>query len=95
MRDRVASASSNTPMAAPCFSTTDRDACRHRCRCICCACWERVIERLGSNELIPLDLCVVAATKVDLREGRQSRRVPRRPLLPPERGDDRHPTVAA
>lgn len=29
---------------------------------------ERVIERLGSNELIPLDLCVVAATKVDLRE---------------------------
>jgi two-component system C4-dicarboxylate transport response regulator DctD len=29
---------------------------------------ERVIERLGSNELIPLDLRVVAATKVDLRQ---------------------------
>ena len=29
---------------------------------------ERVLERLGSNELIPLDLRVVAATKVDLRE---------------------------
>jgi len=29
---------------------------------------ERAIERLGSNELIPLDLRVVAATKVDLRE---------------------------
>ncbi|MCV6612186.1 MAG: sigma-54 dependent transcriptional regulator [Amphritea sp.] len=29
---------------------------------------ERAIERLGSNELIPLDLRVVAATKVDLKE---------------------------
>jgi two-component system C4-dicarboxylate transport response regulator DctD len=29
---------------------------------------ERAIERLGSNELIPLDLRVVAATKIDLRE---------------------------
>jgi len=29
---------------------------------------ERAIERLGSNELIPLDLRVVAATKTDLRE---------------------------
>jgi two-component system C4-dicarboxylate transport response regulator DctD len=29
---------------------------------------ERSIERLGSNELIPLDLRIVAATKVDLKE---------------------------
>ncbi|MBN0988355.1 sigma-54-dependent transcriptional regulator [Amphritea pacifica] len=29
---------------------------------------ERAIERLGSNELIPLDIRVVAATKVDLKE---------------------------
>ncbi|EGV32179.1 two component, sigma54 specific, transcriptional regulator, Fis family [Thiorhodococcus drewsii AZ1] len=29
---------------------------------------ERAIERLGSNQLIPLDFRVVAATKVDLRE---------------------------
>ena len=29
--------------------------------------YERAIERLGSNELIPLDLRVVAASKVDLR----------------------------
>jgi two-component system C4-dicarboxylate transport response regulator DctD len=29
---------------------------------------ERVIERLGSNELIPVDFRVVAATKVDLRK---------------------------
>jgi two-component system C4-dicarboxylate transport response regulator DctD len=29
---------------------------------------ERVVERLGSNELIPLDICVVAATKVDLKD---------------------------
>ncbi|MEZ5447829.1 MAG: sigma-54 dependent transcriptional regulator [Thiolinea sp.] len=29
---------------------------------------ERSIERLGSNQLIPLDLRVVAATKVDLKE---------------------------
>ena len=29
---------------------------------------ERAIERLGSNELIPLDLRVVAATKIDLRQ---------------------------
>ncbi len=28
---------------------------------------ERVVERLGSNELVPLDLRVVAATKTDLR----------------------------
>jgi two-component system C4-dicarboxylate transport response regulator DctD len=32
---------------------------------------ERAVERLGSNELIPLDLRVVAATKVDLREAAQ------------------------
>jgi len=29
---------------------------------------ERVVERLGSNKLIPLDLRVVAATKIDLKE---------------------------
>jgi len=29
---------------------------------------ERAIERLGSNQLIPLDLRIIAATKVDLRE---------------------------
>jgi two-component system C4-dicarboxylate transport response regulator DctD len=29
---------------------------------------ERSIERLGSNELIPLDLRIVAATKIDLKE---------------------------
>jgi two-component system C4-dicarboxylate transport response regulator DctD len=29
---------------------------------------ERAVERLGSNELIPLDLRVVAASKIDLRE---------------------------
>ncbi len=29
---------------------------------------ERAIERIGSNEVIPLDMCVVAAVKVDLRE---------------------------
>lgn len=29
---------------------------------------ERVVERLGSNNLIPLDLRVVAATKIDLKE---------------------------
>mgnify|MGYP001827582341 FL=1 len=33
---------------------------------------ERAIERLGSNELIPLDLRVVAASKVDLREAATS-----------------------
>lgn len=29
---------------------------------------ERAVERIGSNELIPLDLRILAATKVDLRE---------------------------
>ncbi|MGR5068551.1 sigma-54-dependent transcriptional regulator [Vibrio alfacsensis] len=29
---------------------------------------ERVIERVGSNELLPLDIRVIAATKVDLRQ---------------------------
>ncbi|NMU72425.1 sigma-54 factor interaction domain-containing protein, partial [Vibrio parahaemolyticus] len=28
---------------------------------------ERVIERVGSNELLPLDIRVIAATKVDLK----------------------------
>ncbi|PLY16909.1 MAG: DNA-binding response regulator [Sedimenticola sp.] len=32
---------------------------------------ERQVERLGSNELIPLDLRVVAATKVDLKQAAQ------------------------
>ena len=32
---------------------------------------ERAVERLGSNELIPLDLRVVAASKVDLRDAAQ------------------------
>ncbi len=32
---------------------------------------ERVIERLGSNEIIPVDIRVVAATKVDLKEASQ------------------------
>ncbi|MGY2572867.1 sigma-54-dependent transcriptional regulator [Vibrio sp. C8] len=32
---------------------------------------ERVIERVGSNELIPLDIRVIAATKVDLKKASQ------------------------
>ncbi|MBD0787052.1 sigma-54-dependent Fis family transcriptional regulator [Vibrio sp. Y2-5] len=32
---------------------------------------ERVIERVGSNELIPLDIRVIAATKVDLKKAAQ------------------------
>jgi two-component system C4-dicarboxylate transport response regulator DctD len=33
---------------------------------------ERALERLGSNELIPLDIRVVAATKVDLKEASEA-----------------------
>lgn len=29
---------------------------------------ERVIERVGSNQLLPLDIRVIAATKVDLKQ---------------------------
>lgn len=29
---------------------------------------ERVVERLGSNQLIPLDIRIIAATKEDLRQ---------------------------
>jgi len=32
---------------------------------------ERVIERVGSNELLPLDIRVIAATKVDLKQAAQ------------------------
>lgn len=32
---------------------------------------ERVIERVGSNELIPLDIRVIAATKIDLKQAAQ------------------------
>ncbi len=45
---------------------------------------ERVLERLGSNTLIPIDCRVVAATKVGSAGPVQTRQVSRRPVLPPE-----------
>jgi DNA-binding NtrC family response regulator len=46
---------------------------------------ERVIERLGSNQQIPVSCRVVAASKEDLKLLVRSGQVPRRPLLPPQR----------
>ena len=46
---------------------------------------EREFNRVGSPETIHVDVRVLAATNVDLLEQGQTRKIPRRPLLPPER----------
>ena len=50
--------------------------------------------KLGSNKAVNVDVRVVAATNRDLEDDDAARRVPRRPLLPPE-GDRGHRAAAA
>lgn len=64
---KSALARSSMPAVARCFSTRSR-ACPWPCRLPLRVLQERVLERLGSNTLIPVDCRVIAATKVDLLE---------------------------
>ncbi len=62
---------------------------------------EREVERLGGTRPIPVDVRVIAATNVDLRQAVRAARVPRGPLLPAQRrapdraaappAEERHP----
>jgi hypothetical protein len=54
---------------------------------------ERVVERLGGNQLIPLDIRIIAATKEDLRQP-PTKALPRRLVLPPERRAAAHSAAA-
>jgi two-component system C4-dicarboxylate transport response regulator DctD len=54
----------------------------------------REVTPLGTNEVRPVDLRVVAAAKVDLGDPRQRGEFPRGSLLPAQCGDDLHPAAA-
>lgn len=54
---------------------------------------ERVVERLGGNQLIPLDIRIIAATKGRPAPNRRPRALSRRPVLPPECGTAAHPAA--
>ena len=49
---------------------------------------EQELERLGSNRLLKVDVRVIAATNKDLEEEIAQGRVPRGPVLPPQRRAD-------
>ena len=49
---------------------------------------EQELERLGSNRVIKVDVRVIAATNKNLEEEIDTRRVPRRSVLPPQRHAD-------
>ena len=47
---------------------------------------EREVERLGGTRTIPVDVRVIAATNIDLKEATRTRALPRGSLLPAQRG---------
>ena len=55
---------------------------------------ERKFERVGGSKEIEVDIRVVAATNKNLMEAVEKGRVPRRPLLPPQRGAYQSPAPA-
>ncbi len=55
---------------------------------------EGEIEPLGSNKLVSFDVRVVAATSRDLQQMAARRQLPRRPVLPPQRGHAHAATAA-
>ena len=55
---------------------------------------EQAFERLGGTRTLHVDVRVIAATNRDLEGDGGARRLPRRPLLPPQRRPDRDPAAA-
>ena len=55
---------------------------------------EQEVERLGSARTIKVDVRVIAATNKNLEEAIAARRVPRGPVLPPQRHPDRRAAAA-
>ena len=78
------------PTAARCSSTRSA-SCRSSCRPSCCASLQerRGRARRRRRSRCKVDVRVVAATNRDLGDDGRGGRVPRGPLLPPERRPDR------
>ena len=75
---------------SPRSSSTRSATCRRRFRSSCCASLqERVIERLGGNQSIKVDVRIIAATNRNLEKAVQDKSLPRRSLLPAQRLSDR------
>ena len=92
-RAPIAPACSSRPTAARCSSTRS-PSCRRRCRPSCCACCRRARSaRWARRAAEKVDVRVVAATNKELEARLARRRVPRGPLLPPERHP--HPPAGA
>ena len=73
----------------------DRRARRPTCRRSCCACCRSASSSASARRRrVKVDVRVIAATNRDLAAGGRGRRVPRGPLLPPERLPDRAAAAA-
>nr|WP_244424634.1 sigma-54 dependent transcriptional regulator [Methylobacterium nodulans] len=55
---------------------------------------ERAVEPLGTNEVRPVDMRIVAATKIDLGQAARPGHLPGRPLLPAQRRHGGDPAAA-
>ena len=93
-RPASARAASSWPTAAR-SSSTRSATCRRRCRPSCCACCRSAgSSASAAPRRIEVDVRVVAATNREPAEAGQGGEVPRGPVLPAERGQDR-PAAAA
>ena len=93
-RPRSMSASSSRPMAARSSSTRSAN-CRSTCRSSCCARSRRARStRSAAAPGASVDFRLISATNQNLHRAGQAGRVPRGPLLPPQRLPD-HAAAAA